>query len=163
MRSLQSMPLMTPLHAPFNPPLLPAMYGVLGLMHPQANTWNGEPCPVHGSSLLPQPGHHHLPISMTPFPPPFPPPIYSSMSMRRAASVHELAAASGIGPAMYGTLPGANHRHHASLTDHNSIMMVTAAPPGMMAGGRAVQSRHPLPPMPPPSLLPPEYEKRPHL
>merc|ERR1712071_567098 len=52
LRSMQSVPIMTLLQGPFSP-LMGGIYGVgmVGMMPP--NTWNGEPCPVHGASLHP--------------------------------------------------------------------------------------------------------------
>ena len=176
---MQSMPLMSPLHTPFNPAVLGGIYGVGMVPMLPSNTWNGEPCPVHGASLP----HTHVPISMTPYPT-YHPPMYSSVQMRRAASVHELAMATPLPALMppppttmsiYGTLPGPSSQflHAAALSgptptpDHPSIFMMgppSLLPPPPPKGPPPHRMRMPphrgsaassLPPMPPPSLLPP--------
>lgn len=182
LRSMQSMPLLSPLHpGAFNPMTLGGIYGVVGMAAPAplpANpTWNGEPCPVHGVGL-----HHHHSMSMNPYQAAGYPPMYSTMSMRRAASVHELAMATPLPAlmppppppsAIYGTLPGHHHpppqfilqappppppepQHFMMMTGPPSMI---APPPASSIGGRMM--RHPPhhhlrsgpASLPPPSLL----------
>jgi len=160
LRSMQSVPIMTPLQGPFSP-LMGGIYGVgmVGMMPP--NTWNGEPCPVHGASLHP---HHpqypqHHPMAMAAYP--AYPPMYSSMSMRRAASIQEMAI-----PALMPPPPQAIYSHTAQHPDPRQLMVM--GPPSLLApasslGGHGRMPRmYPprsgaasLPPMPPSSLLPP--------
>lgn len=179
LRSMQSMPLLSPLHHPaaFNP-ALGGIYGVVGMPHQPGNpTWNGEPCPVHGAGIPPHmPSHMPMAHYQTPhgaiaaaYPP-----IYSSMSMKRAVSIHEMAMATPLpalmpppGP-IYGTLPhGPPHQflmpappsnqeptHFVMMTGPPSMM----GPPASSIGGRKtrhVQRSGPgsLPPMPPPSQM----------
>lgn len=161
------------------------IYGVVG-MHPppppmtanlQPPTWNGEPCPVHGAGL-----HHSnlAPMSMTPYPA-----LYSSMSMRRAASIHELAAMAATplpalmppppASAIYGTLPGHPPAPQFVMQAEPFMVMapgppsMIAGPPASVMGGRMMGRPHPpmrsgpgsLPPMPPPSLQPRGHLGRP--
>lgn len=205
LRSIQSMPLLTPLQqhhnqqqqAIYNPVMASGgIYGVVG-MHPammahsaqmQAAaaaaaaaagnpTWNGEPCPVHGSGIHPahhqmQMGHYQTPHgTIATYQP-----LYSSMSMKRAASIHEMAMATPLpaimppppppGP-IYGTLPHPGAGPHQFVMQQPSheqpthFVMMTApssmihGPPASSLGGRRtrhgqVRSSGPgsLPPMP---------------
>ena len=192
LRSMQSMPLLTPLQqhhmiqqqqqqqTAYNPILAAAggIYGVVG-MHPATQlaaaaagnpTWNGEPCPVHGSGI--HPAHHPMPIAHYQTPhgtiAAYHQPLYSSMSMKRAASIHEMAMATPLpaimpppqhhGP-IYGTLPHPGHPvggqflmsappplppSHEQPT--HFVMMTTApssmihGPPASSIGGR--RTRH---------------------
>lgn len=121
-------------------------------------TWNGEPCPVHGAGIPPHMAAiaHYQAATMAAA---YPQIAYSSMSMKRAASIHEMAMASPLPalmppPPIYGTLP--HHpppqflmppppppSHHHEPT--HFVMM--AGPPSMMGppassiGGR--KPRHP--------------------
>ncbi|EFX82525.1 hypothetical protein DAPPUDRAFT_101102 [Daphnia pulex] len=202
LRSMQSMPLLTPLQqhhlvqqqqqAGYNPVLAAAggIYGIVG-MHPGMMahpaqlhaaaaaaaaaaagnpTWNGEPCPVHGSGI--HPAHHQMPIAHYQTPhgtiAAYPQPLYSSMSMKRAASIHEMAMATPLpaimpppppphhGP-IYGTLPHPGHGggHHQFLMppppSHEQpthfVMMTTApssmihGPPASSLGGRRTRQQ----------------------
>ena len=167
------MPLLSPLHpAAFNP-MLSGVYGVVGMAPPMPGnpTWNGEPCPVHGAGL-----HHHHSMTMNPYQTAAAgyPPMYSSMSMRRAASIHELAMATPLPAlmppppppsAIYGTLPGPPPQFimQAPPPEPQHFMMM-AGPPSMIGhppasslGGRMM--RHPPQlrsgpaSLPPPSIL----------
>lgn len=200
------MPLLTPLQqhhlqqqqqqATYNPVLAAGgIYGVVG-MHPgmmphpaqmQAAaaaaaaagnpTWNGEPCPVHGSGI--HTAHHQMQIGHYQTPHgtiAAYQPLYSSMSMKRAASIHEMAMATPLpaimpppppGP-IYGTLPHPGHHqfvmqppgheqptHFVMMTAPSSVIH---GPPASSLGGR--RTRHgrsggpgSLPPMPTPSQM----------
>lgn len=151
---MQSMPLLSPLlhhQAAFNPMLGPPAGSIYGVLqppppHPSMMTWNGEPCPVHGAGL-----HHHGMATLSGYPQPSA--IYSSMaSMRRAASIHELAALAStpMHPALmppppppsaiYGTLPHPQIMMQAEPMQHHFMMMAGPPPthhhpPGSLMGG----------------------------
>ena len=163
LRSMQSMPLLSPLHHPmgaaaFNP-MLGGIYGVVGLpgpppphMAPGNPTWNGEPCPVHGAGLH----HHGQPMSLSAYPA-YPPQIYGGMApMRRAASIHELGMTTPMPAlmpppgAIYGTLqagppPGQFLMPGPGPGDMMMMAGMMSGPPSLMAG-----PPHHIPHLPPP-------------
>lgn len=185
LRSMQSMPLLSPLHHPANfNPVLGGIYGVVGMhpgMHPAQHqagnpTWNGEPCPVHGAGIAPHMpsmpiAHYQTPHgAIAAYQP-----MYSSMSMKRAASIHELAMATPLpalmpppGP-IYGTLPHGPPAHQFLMpppSQEPTHFVMMTGPPSMMGhaaassiGGRKTRHAHArsgpgsLPPMPPPSQM----------
>ena len=138
--------------------------GMVGMVPP--NTWNGEPCPVHGANLPPPHHHHHhhqQPMTMSAYP--AYPPMYSSMSMRRAASIHELAIPALMPPPAL--LPPPPQAIYGQAPDPRHQFMIMAPPPsslGHAGPARMARMARPgpssLPPMPPASLLPPMQRRQ---
>ncbi|XP_045600345.1 atrophin-1 isoform X2 [Procambarus clarkii] len=108
-------------------------------------TWDGEPCPVHGSGPLSFPGPHgpHGPLPPPGYPPMMPHGALSlpppSGASRRVNSIYDMRLASPPG-AMYGTLPGRTLPADRRSLAGSAILGPAAAgaPPGI-----------------PPHLLPP--------